>query len=92
MDALPMRSWCRLTSRLSCGATRRALCVCKGRDELNRQLQPFVRRHATTRPKLTVSHTPDSTPRTKLSKGSGASEAGDAKDRDDASGLRDGAD
>ena len=47
MDALPMRSWCRLTSRLSCKTTRRALCssLCKGRDELACQLQPFVRRH-----------------------------------------------
>ena len=44
-DVQPMRSCCRLTSWLSCRATRRALCVCKGRDELNGQLQPFVRRH-----------------------------------------------
>ena len=41
----PYASCCRLTSRLSCRATWRALCVCKGRDKLNGQLQPFVRRH-----------------------------------------------
>ncbi len=37
-------SSCGITSRLSCQATWRAPCLCKGRDKLNGQLQPFVRR------------------------------------------------
>ena len=79
---------CRLTSWLSCRATRRAPCVCKGRDELSGQLQPLVRRHSTTGPKLTLSHTTDSTPRTKVSKGSGADKVDGATGHDGESGLR----
>ena len=48
---------CRLTSKLSCGATWRALCSCKGRDKLPRQLQRFVRRHRDNLDALSIDHT-----------------------------------